>query len=102
MSATGATGGERPLPVELYGVARSRTGRDTVVLLVPADATLGDALGKLADALPELVGPVLGRDRRSLVAGSVVSLDGQRFTRDPDELLTPGKPLLVVPASAGG
>jgi len=91
-----------PLRVELFGVARSRTGRDAVVIAVPAGATLADALVRIAAALPELVGPVLGADRRSLAAGSIVSLDGKRFTRDPAEPLVAGKPLLLLPASAGG
>lgn len=91
-----------PLKVELFGVARSRSGREGVVILVPAGATLGDALARLAEALPELVGPVLGTDRRSLAAGSVASLDGKAFTRDPAEPLPSGKPLLVLPASSGG
>jgi hypothetical protein len=91
-----------PLRVELYGVARSRTGRDAVVIPVPAGATLGDALALLAGPLPELVGPVIGTDRRSLAAGNVASLDGKTFTRDPDAALPEGKPLLLLPASSGG
>jgi len=98
----GADAGGVPLRVELYGVARSRSGRDAVVIPVPAGATLGDALALLAGALPELVGPVLGPDRRSLAAGSVASLDGKTFLRDPAAPLAPGKPLLLLPASAGG
>jgi hypothetical protein len=97
----GVTGG-LPLRVELYGVARLRTGRDAVVLLLPAGSTLGDALEHLAGVLPELVGPVLAADRRSLAEGSIVSLDGKSFTRDPALPLPPGKPLLLMPASAGG
>ena len=99
----GAAGtGGIPLRVELYGVARSRTGRDAVVLTVPAGATLGDALVLLAAALPELVGPILGAGGRSLAEGSTVSLDGVRFTRDPATPLVPGKALLLMPASSGG
>ena len=90
------------LRVELYGVARSRTGRDAVVIAVPPGATLADALVRIAAALPELVGPVLGADRRSLAAGSVASMDGKRFLRDPAEPLAAGKALLLLPASAGG
>lgn len=91
-----------PLRVELYGIARLRTGRDAVVLCLPAGCTLGDAIAQLADLLPELVGPVFGADRRSLAAGSVASLDGERFTRDPGSPLPAGKPLLLMPASSGG
>jgi molybdopterin converting factor small subunit len=98
---TGPEGGV-PLRVELYGVARSRTGRDAVVLSVPSGATLGDALALLAGTLPELVGPILGPDRRSLAPGSVASLDGKEFTRDPARRLLPGRPLLLLPASSGG
>ncbi len=91
-----------PLRVEFYGVARLRTGRDAVVLCLPAGATLGDALEHLAGILPELVGAVVAADRRSLAAGSIASLDGARFTRDPGSPLPAGKPLLLLPASSGG
>ena len=94
--------GALPLRVELYGIARARSGREAVVVEIPAGATLGDALARIAAALPELVGPVLGADRRSLAPGSIVSLDGQRFTRDPAETLVAGRPLLLLPASSGG
>ena len=100
--AEGGGGGRVALRVELYGVARSRTGRDAVEIEVPAGATLGDALALIAGVLPELVGPVLGPDRRSLASGSAASMDGKRFLRDPGEPLSPGKPLLLLPASSGG
>jgi molybdopterin converting factor small subunit len=102
VSPGGPEGGGTPLRVELYGIARSRTGRDAVVIPVPPGATLGDALALLAGPLPELVGPVIGADRRSLVAGNVASVDGREFLRDPAAVLPAGKPLLLLPASAGG
>ena len=101
-AGAGGGGGGGSLRVELYGVARARTGRDAVVLAVPSNATLGDALALLAGVLPELVGPVIGADRQSLAAGSVASLGGKRFLRDPAGPLPPGKPLLLLPASSGG
>lgn len=102
MDGMSAVEGGVPLRVELYGIARLRAGRDAVVLLLPSGATLGDAIAQLADLLPELVGPVFGADRRSLAAGSIASLDGREFTRDPGSALPAGKPLLLMPASSGG
>ncbi len=88
--------------VELYGVARSRAGREAVDLPLGAGATLGDALAALATLHPDLVGPVLAAGGRALAPGSVVSLGGGRFTRDAREALPEGTPLLLLPASAGG
>jgi molybdopterin converting factor small subunit len=88
--------------VELYGVARLRTGRDAVVLRLPAGSLLGDVVARLASLYPELVGPVFGPDRRALAPGNVVSFDGERFVRDPSEPIPEGKPLLLLPAASGG
>lgn len=98
----GPAAGGLPLRVEFFGVARARTGREAVVLEVPAGATLGDALERLAAVLPELVGPVLEGGGRGLAPGSIVSFDGERFTRDAATPLVEGKPLLLLPASSGG
>jgi len=87
------------LRVELYGIARQRAGREAVD--VPSSATLGEALGLLADAVPELVGSVIAVDG-GLAAGSIASLDGTRFVTDPATPLPEGRPLLLLPASAGG
>lgn len=92
----------RTLTVELFGVARSRAGVGTVAVDVPAAATLGDALAALAAALPALVGPVLAPDGRALQPGSAASEDGGPLLRDPASSLSPGRPLLLLPASAGG
>jgi len=93
---------DRSLRVEFYGLARARTGRDAVVLLLPAGATLGDALERLAASEPGLLGPVIAAGGRRLAAGSAASLDGKRFVSDPAEALPAGLPLLLVPAAAGG
>ncbi|MCK6479272.1 MAG: MoaD/ThiS family protein [Planctomycetes bacterium] len=90
------------LRVEFYGVARSRTGRDALVLEVPEGATLGDALERLAAVEPQLLGAVIAAGGRRLSAGSAASLDGKRFVSDPAEPLPPGVPLLLLPATAGG
>src|SRR5688572_14100267 len=87
------------LRVELYGVARLRAGREAVEIPVPG--TLGEALAQLAAAVPELVGAVIAVDG-TLAAGSVASLDGERFVTDPATPLPAGRPLLLLPASAGG
>jgi molybdopterin-guanine dinucleotide biosynthesis protein A len=87
------------LRIELYGIARQRAGREVVE--VPASATLGEALALLAAEIPALVGPVISAEG-GLAAGSVVSLDGERFVTDPATPIPAGKPLLLLPSSAGG
>ena len=87
------------LRVELFGIARHRAGREAVD--IPAAATLGEALALVAGAIPALVGPVITVEG-ALAPGSVASLDGEKFVTDPATPLPAGRPLLLLPASAGG
>jgi hypothetical protein len=91
--------------VELLGLARVRTGREAVSLILPAAATLGDVGRALAEVHPELVGPVLTREG-GLVTGNLFSPDGRALTADPRTRLsaeeTPGVRLLLLTSPEGG
>ncbi len=88
--------------VELFGVARLKAKTASVSLTLPAVATLGDALTALAEQLPDLVGPVLNRDCRSLIAGYACNLNGREFIRNMDTPLHPGDSILILSSDAGG
>jgi hypothetical protein len=92
------------ITVELLGLARVRARRETVSLSLPATATLGDVSRALAQAHPELVGPVLSPEG-NLVAGNLFSPDGRALTADPDALVgaeTPEMRLLLLTSPEGG
>jgi len=88
--------------VELFGVARLKAKTDRVSLTLPVGANLGDAFAALATALPDLVGPVLAGDRRTLMAGYTCNLNGTEFTRDPRTPIRFGDSLLILSSDAGG
>ena len=87
----------RRVTIELYGVPRLRAG--TAQVSVEA-ATLFDALLSLIQACPSLDGTVI-------VSGSVlpayrISLNGERFVKDPATPLVSGDVLLLLSADVGG
>jgi molybdopterin synthase sulfur carrier subunit len=83
--------------IEFYGVPRLRAGR--TVLVVPA-GTLEQVLTAVERACPALAG--------SLMAGTAIgkhyllSVAGDRFVRELNEVLEPGLRLLLLSADAGG
>jgi hypothetical protein len=85
------------ITIEFYGIPRERAG--LTEWSAPA-GTLADVLSAVARQCPrlqDLVGPggAIGPHYR-------VSLDGQRFVTDMDEILPAGSHLLVLSADAGG
>ena len=83
--------------VELYGIARVRAG--TASADVEA-TTLRELLRALAHRHPELEGEVI-RDGTA-ADGWLISLDGDRFLKDPDTPLEDGARVLLLSAQAGG
>ncbi len=88
--------------VELFGVARLKAKTDHVSLTLPAGANLADALTALAEAIPQLVGPVLTSDHRALTAGYACNLNGTEFTHDLRQPIRSGDSLLILSSDAGG
>lgn len=83
--------------VELFGIPRQRAGR--AELAVEA-RTMRDLLEGITRACPALAG--LTRADGRLSPHYLLSLDGQRFLREPDEPLRPGDRVLLLSADAGG
>jgi hypothetical protein len=87
--------------VELLGSARLQAGRKQLSIELDAPATIPDLLGRLAEICPDLVGPVLDGETRTLVAGHVLNRNGRDFLTDGD-LVLPGDRLLLMSSTAGG
>ena len=86
-----------PIRVEFYGVARRVVGRASLDVEAVSVTT---ALQQIVQACPAFEENCL-RDGR-LSANFLASINGERFTRDGDELLRDGDALLIVSADAGG
>jgi hypothetical protein len=87
--------------VELFGVPRRRAGIANVTLHFSHDRLrLRDVLAELGRRFPSLAESCLQADR--LKPGYLVSLDGQRFIRDPESCVPGGTHLLLLAADAGG
>ncbi len=86
--------------IELFGVARTRVGRD--VISVPADGPrcLGDVLATLSARYPALAEVCL--QGRQLRVGYVANIDGQRFVRDPATVIQNNSTLLLMSSDCGG
>jgi molybdopterin-guanine dinucleotide biosynthesis protein A len=83
--------------VELFGIARARAGAAAAEVEA---GTLAEALRALAARFPGLEPDVLAGG--TLTEHYVVSLNGERFVRDPGTPLHPGDVLLLLGAQAGG
>jgi molybdopterin converting factor small subunit len=83
--------------VEFYGIPRQRAG---VAELQASARTVGDLLGVVEHACPGLAG-LLRPDGR-LTPHYLLSINGQHFVNDVNELLRPGDRLLLLSADAGG
>ena len=85
--------------IELFGVARARAG--VAELEVEAE-TLADALRALAARCPGVVPDVVDRTDGTLAPAFLVSLNGERFVREPQTPLAKGDTLLLLGAQMGG
>jgi sulfur-carrier protein len=83
--------------VELFGIARHRAGCSE---LIAEGRTVRELLRAVATLCPG-VGGILNADG-SLSKQYLVSVDGERFVADPDEVFPAGSRLLILGADAGG
>jgi molybdopterin converting factor small subunit len=86
-----------PIRVEFFGIPRQRAG---VANTDVQAASLGEALYLLGARFPHLREACL--DGRSLRAGYLANLNGQRFVSDPATPLQQGDALLILGADSGG
>jgi molybdopterin-guanine dinucleotide biosynthesis protein A len=88
--------------VELLGVARMVAKTSEVPLSLTPGATLADVFAALAETLPVLVGRVIASNRRDLLNGYTVNLNGREFVRDSRRTVEPGDSIIILSADAGG
>lgn len=88
--------------VELFGLARSIVGQRVLAVELPRGATVADALARLAESYPELVGRVIRPDGQGLTEGHVLNLNGRAFVEDAGSAVAPGDTLLILANTAGG
>jgi molybdopterin converting factor small subunit len=94
--------GEAACQVELFGLARSIVGQRDLAVELPREATVADALARLAASYPELVGRVIRPDGQGLTEGQVLNLNGRTFVEDVGAAVGPGDTLLILSNTAGG
>jgi molybdopterin converting factor small subunit len=83
--------------VEFLGMARHRAGRSE---LSAAGRTVAELLVAVVRACPKLGG--LFTESGAVSRQFLISIDGQRFTDDPNEVIPTGCRLLIFGADAGG
>lgn len=88
--------------VELFGVARLLAKTSEVPLAVPANATFPDVFAALAEKLPMLVGRVIDSERRDLLSGYTVNINGREFVRGFHGTINAGDSIIILSADAGG
>lgn len=91
-----------PCTVELFGTARLVAKTSEVPLSVAPGARLSDVFAALAEKLPVLVGRVIASDRRDLLNGYTVNVNGREFVRGSDRTVKPADSLIILSADAGG
>jgi molybdopterin converting factor small subunit len=92
--------GAMSISVELFGVARLLAQTQTVSLVLPEAATLGQVLAALAEKLPVLVGRAINSD--GLLAGYTCNINGLDFVRAPSAKIKSGDKIFILSADAGG
>lgn len=88
------------ISVEFFGIPRQRAGQPDTTLLLTAPVTLGTLLEELARRFPGLDGECI--EQGVLRPGCLASLDGDRFVRDPAEVIVEGTSVLILSAEVGG
>jgi len=85
------------LVVEFFGIPRERAGQTELTV---ASGTLAEVLAAVAQQCPRLKD--VRRSDGSLNGHYRLSLDGQRFLTDVNEILPAGSRVLLLSADVGG
>ena len=85
------------LTVEFYGIPRERAGRPQLAVTA---GTVGDVLSAVAQQCPRLKD--LRQPNGAVSRHYRLSLNGERFLTDIDEILPARACLLILSADAGG
>jgi hypothetical protein len=88
--------------VRLFGAAQTSSGLKRVTVQVPSPATESTLAQCIAEALPELVGPVVREDLAGLQSSYVFNLNGLIFVRGDAVEIGRSDTLLLFSSQAGG
>jgi molybdopterin converting factor small subunit len=88
--------------VRLFGAAQTASGLKDVTMQVSSPATESTLAQNLAEALPELVGPVVREDLAGLLSSYTFNLNGLKFVRGDSVEIAPSDTLLLFSSLAGG
>ena len=88
--------------VELFGTARLTTGKRTVEVALPTNASRRDFVSALASACPQLVDHVIRPDLTDLREGYLLNRSGRTFLTGDAISVAPGDSLLIISNQAGG
>lgn len=90
--------------VEFTGVSRMLTGVSEVPLKIKPDATFADIVKGLGQDYPSLLGQIIEKNGRDLIATNLFSLNGQRIIQENEMDGSPadGDRLILISLLAGG
>ncbi len=88
--------------VELFGIARLTAGKKSLLVSLPIEATVRDAIVGLIERCPELSGKVSDANGTRLLPGYALNINGVSFVDDLDIRLQAGDALIVLSADSGG
>jgi molybdopterin converting factor small subunit len=88
--------------VELFGVARLAANERAARLPYDDARSVAAVVAALGRRFPQLIGPVISADGRTLLGGYILNLNGRDFVADPAMPLQPGDTVLLLAAAAGG
>ena len=73
-------------------------------MLLPEGATVENAVQELARSFPKLIGEIIDRDGKKLIASNVFSLKGEKILSesDTDYPLSDGDQLILLSLLSGG
>ncbi len=90
--------------VEFTGISRVLTGQPGCALSLEEPACIQDVVAALSARYPALVGDIIGKDGRTLIATNVFSLNGKKILHESDLQFQPkeGDKLILLSLLAGG
>ena len=88
--------------MRLFGAAQTASGLKDLTTQVPSPANEATLARSLAEALPELVGPVVREDLGGLQSSYTFNLNGLQFVRGDAVEIEHADTLLLFSSQAGG
>ncbi len=90
--------------IEFTGISRVLTGQPGCTLTLEPQASIQDVISALGERYPGMIGDIIGKDGRTLIATNVFSLNGKKILHEGDLQFKPqdGDKLILLSLLAGG